>query len=238
MEQSCSVTVQRLEELPRHSDMSDEELASRVLAGHTALFSVLMRRHNQQLYRSVRAILRDDDEAEDALQQAYLAVFRGLAGFDGRARLSTWMTRIAVNEALHGYRKRKRFREMQEELESSPPPQLHSPADAAIGRELVALVEEAIDQLPESYRLVLVLRDVQELSTREVAEIVGASVENVRVRLHRGRSLVRERLRARLGSSEPFAFAGHRCDRTVLAVMGALLGEAAASEAASIERRP
>jgi RNA polymerase sigma-70 factor, ECF subfamily len=213
----------RVDELPRHSDMSDEELARRVVAGHTALFSVLMRRHNQQLYRAVRAILGDDDEAEDALQQAYFAIFRSLGGFEGRAQLSTWMTRIAVNEAFGRHRKRRRARELRSELESSPPPPLSTPADAAIGRELAAMVEEAIDELPETYRVVVVLRDVQELTTQEVATIVGASVEGVRVRLHRGRSMVRERLRERIGTSEPFPFAGHRCDRMVAWVMAQLL---------------
>ncbi len=212
----------RIEALPRQSELSDEELIRRVLDGHTALFAVVMRRYNQQLYRAVRAILRDDAEAEDALQQAYLAVYLNLQDFDGRARLGTWMTRIAVNEALHRYRKRKRRREIEHVLEQRPAPLNGTPDDAVIGRELVTIVENAIDELPDSYRLVIMLRDVQELSTREVADIVGATIENVRVRLHRGRTMVRERLRERLGPSEPFAFAGHRCDRTVARGMAAI----------------
>lgn len=197
---------------------SDEEVVRQVLAGDAARFEVLMRRHNQRLFRAARAILRDDAEAEDAVQQAYLSAYAKLASFRGEARFATWLTRIAVHEALRRVRKRPPLADL-EVVE--PVDVITSPEDATADRELRALLEGAVDALPESYRVVFVLRDVEEMSTRETADALELSEEAVRVRLHRARHALREWLyeRADRLAGEAFHFAGERCDRIVRCVL-------------------
>jgi RNA polymerase sigma-70 factor, ECF subfamily len=207
---------------------ADEELARRVSEGETALFEVLMRRHNARVYRAVRALLTDEDEVEDVMQQAYVLAFTHLAQFEGSAKFSTWLIRIAVNEALLHLRKQSRWvsidggagedseRGMKLVERKTPDPERR-----ALDRELVRLLEVAIDALPPLYRTVLVLREVDGLSTGETAEVLSVSEEVVRTRLHRARALVREALDTRLGGQleEVFSFHASRCDRVVAAVM-------------------
>jgi RNA polymerase sigma-70 factor (ECF subfamily) len=212
-----------LDALPVQSELTDEQIVARVTSGETALFAVVLRRYNRQLFRAVRAILRDEAEAEDALQQAYVSAYKHLAQFDGRAKLSTWLTRIAVNEAIGRSRTRRRFREVKAILadeEASHAPTI-TPEESMTRRQLAVLLEQAIDALPESYRMVIVLRDIQQLSTGEAAEVLEIGEENVRVRLHRARALLRDALHARVGGSmeDAFPFAGERCNRIVARVM-------------------
>lgn len=203
---------------------SDEAVVADVRRGDAARFEILMRRHNQRLFRTARAILRDDAEAEDAVQQAYLAAFAKLDQFRGDARFSTWLTRIAVHEALKRLRRRGRLADL-DVVEAADEDALavgsRTPEDDASGGELRALLEEAIDSLPESYRVVFVMRDVEELDTRETAECLELSEEAVRVRLHRARKALREWLYERADSltAEAFRFAGERCDRIVRFVL-------------------
>jgi RNA polymerase sigma-70 factor (ECF subfamily) len=215
--------------LPRESELADDELVARVLGGERALFAVVLRRYNRQLFRAVRAILRDDADAEDALQQAYISAFKHLAQFDGRAKLGTWLTRIAVNEAIGRARTRKRFREVKAILadEEGSHVSTTTPEDSLTRRQLAALLEQAVDALPESYRMVIVLRDIEQLSTSEAAEVLEIGEENVRVRLHRARALLREALHARVEDSigDTFPFAGARCDRIVQRVMEEVLAD-------------
>lgn len=207
---------------------SDETVVEEVRQGDAARFEVLMRRHNQRLFRTARAILRDDAEAEDAVQQAYVSAYTNLGQFRGDARFSTWLTRIAVHESLRRLRKHGRMAGLElveaanDGLLGAPPTQ--SPEDGAAGGELRALLEEAIDHLPESYRIVFVMRDVEELSTRETAECLELTEEAVRVRLHRARRALREWLYERTDTltAEAFHFAGARCDRIVAAVLTAI----------------
>ena len=198
----------------------DEEIVARVLEGETALYEIIMRRYNQRLYRAARAILRDDTEAEDVLQDTYVRAYQHLGQFAGRAKFSTWLTRIAVNEALARVERRKRFDAVDEEndLESfiveskMPDPESH-----AAQLEVRALLEEAILALPDGYRSVLMLRDVEEMNTAEAAEALDMTEENVKVRLHRARALLRKELYARAGAktSSAFQFMATRCDRVV-----------------------
>jgi RNA polymerase sigma-70 factor, ECF subfamily len=207
---------------------SDEELAQRVSEGETALFEVLMRRHNARVYRAVRALLTDEDEVEDVMQQAYVLAFTHLEQFEGNAKFSTWLIRIAVNEALLRLRKRSRWVSIDggagEDSERGMTLVEHKTPDPerrALERELVRLLEGAIDALPPIYKTVLVLREVDGLSTGETAEVLSVSEDVVRTRLHRARALVREELDARLGGQleEVFPFHASRCDRVVAAVM-------------------
>ena len=183
------------------------------------MFEILMRRHNQRLYRAARAILQDDAEAEDAVQQAYLNAYRHLDQFEGRAQFSTWLTRIAVYEALA---RRKRVggnptssEEGLGETAASPAP---DPERQAYGKELSVLLESALAGLPEGYRSVFLLREVDGLSTAETARHLRISDATVKTRLHRAKGLLQRKLQA-VTPAEAFSFDGARCDRLVTAVM-------------------
>ncbi len=205
--------------------LSDEEVVRRVRAGEQALFEVLVRRYNQRLYRVARSILRDDAEAEDVMQQAYVNAYTHLGQFADRARFSTWLTRIAVYEALGRLRRRKRVREVDVKegtegtgvaLVSGQP----SPEQQALTGELKNLLEAAVEALPRTSRSAFVLREVEGLSTAETAECLGVSEDVVKTRLHRARALLRRELfeRAGLVRQDAFAFHASRCDRVVAAV--------------------
>ncbi|HSL20266.1 MAG TPA: RNA polymerase sigma factor [Vicinamibacterales bacterium] len=206
--------------------LPDEQVVRHVLAGQTALFEVLMRRHNERLYRAARAILRDEAEAEDVMQQAYVNAYTHLRQFDGRAAFSTWLTRIAVHEALARARRRGRYIDMDPENPSTiafptPSAQGPDPERLAFARELGALMESAIDELPDGTREVFMLRQVEGMSTREVAEALDVSQEVVKTRLSRARAALRRDLydRAGIAASDAFRFVRPRCDRVVAAVL-------------------
>jgi RNA polymerase sigma-70 factor (ECF subfamily) len=213
---------------------SDDELVRRVRDGEVELFELLVRRHNAHLYRTVRSILRDEAEAEDAMQATYLRAYRFLSGFAGEASFSTWLLRIGVNEAL-GRRRRRRWLEPVGEVSAvadrapRPDPRERSPEDLAASREAIALVERAVDGLPEAQRIVFVLREVERLSTDEAAQALGITADAVKVRLHRARRSLRAALAAELGQGvrDAFPFVAPRCDRMVAMVMSRLLGSAA-----------
>lgn len=207
--------------------LSDEEIVARVRAGEVALYELLMRRYNQRLYRVSRAILRNDGEAEDVMQEAWVRAYEHLGQFAGRAPFSAWLTRIAVHEALARLRASGRSHSLDAaegdtsmDLAASAP----SPEQNASGSELRAILEEAVLSLPERYRLVVMLRGVEELTTAETAAALDLSEDNVKVRLHRGHGMVRDWLLERAGSHahEAFPFMGVRCDRMVNAVLSRL----------------
>jgi RNA polymerase sigma-70 factor (ECF subfamily) len=210
-------------EQARQEAWSDQQVVSRVLAGETALYELLMRRYNQRLYRVARAILHDDAEAEDVMQDAYVRAYQHLADFEGRAKFSTWLTRIAVHEALARCRRHSRFLSLEnsEETVGGVMKPLtsrgRSPEEAAYDRELRGVLEEVILELPEDHRLVLMMRDVEGMSTDETAECLNLSPENVKVRLHRARARLRKSLYVRAGAStvQSFQFHAPRCDRVV-----------------------
>lgn len=209
------------------SHLSDEELVERVLAGEKMFFETLMRRYNQRLYRVCRAILRNDTEAEDVTQDAYVRAYQHLDQFEGRAKFSTWLTRIAVNEALARVRRQRRNEEIDAMSESSRDlvEQLSStqntPEQRTSAAEARTFLENSIDSLPPCYREVFMLRDVEEMSTADTAMVLDLTEENVKTRLHRARALLRKELYARAGatSSAAFQFLGLRCDRLVRNVM-------------------
>lgn len=205
--------------------MTDEEVVGRVLAGETALFEVLMRRHNQRLYRATRSILRDEGEAEDVIQDAYVRSYMHLDQFDGRAKFSTWLTKIAVHEALARARKRQRLVEIDAAPESTEvsmklESKTASPEQETLMRTFKLVLEAAIDKLPQTYRSVFMLREVEQMSTAETAECLDISEELVKVRLHRARALLRKEIYAQTGAvtASAFQFGQERCDRIVSAV--------------------
>jgi RNA polymerase sigma-70 factor (ECF subfamily) len=207
---------------------TDEEIIERVRGGDIESFELIMRRYNQRIYRTVRAILREDDESTDAMQEAYVNAFTHLADFTGRARFSTWLTRIAVHEALGRLRKRKRVEPLDETdtedtLMASP---VTGPENSASDGELRALLEEAVDALPEAFRTAFVLRSVEQLSVAETAEVLGIPEETVKTRHHRARERLQNALTSRVGAALPelFGFDGARCDRIVANVLLRLKG--------------
>jgi len=213
--------------VPREG-LSDEEVVERVSSGEHALFELLIRRHDQRVYRAIRSLLQDEDEVEDAMQQAWCAAYASLGAFEGGCAFSTWLTRIALNEALARLRRRRRLREVRDENGEGNlvPFAAESPEGQAATRELARMLEEAVDALPDLYRTTFVLREVEGLATAEVADCLGVSEEAVKVRLHRARLALRRALYARAGAAakEAFSFRGARCDRMVEAVMTSLFG--------------
>jgi RNA polymerase sigma-70 factor (ECF subfamily) len=210
--------------------LSDEEVVARIRAGELALYEILMRRHNQKVYRAVRAIVRDDNEVEDVVQEAYFSAYRHLANFEGRARFSTWLVRIAVNEALDRRRRRARVvaldPAMEDRLTAQDGPSTEgtdrwNPERQSARREFAQLLEQAIDALPEPFRVVYVLRDVQGMSTQETAESLELEVNTVKTRLHRAHSMLRDQLYQNFDRAalEAFPFGAERCDRLVAAVL-------------------
>jgi RNA polymerase sigma-70 factor (ECF subfamily) len=217
------------------NDISDAEFVRRISAGDHLAFEALMRKHNRMLYRTARAILRDDADAEDALQLAYLSAYRSIGGFRGESRLSTWLTRIVVNEAM--MRVRRRGREaMVVPLESVSDEEGNimtsegiavageRPELAAMHSQMRALIERKIDALPDAFRTVFVLRALEELSVEDTAASLHIPEATVRTRFFRARSLLRESLAREMDSAveEAFAFAGDRCDRIVNGVLDRL----------------
>jgi len=187
-----------------------------------------MRRHNQRIYRATRSILRDDDECEDVMQETYVRAFEHLSQFEGRARFSTWLTRIAVNEAIKRSIARGKLDPLDLEIfdgeDAATMPALNTnspnPEMDTARNELSALLEESILALPVAYRTVLVLRDLEEMSTAETAQVLALTDANVKVRLHRAHEMLRLQLMARAGvrGTQAFLFPATRCDRVVYSV--------------------
>ena len=217
------------------SEVSDAEFARRIASGDQLAFEALMRKHNRMLYRTARAILKDDADAEDALQLAYLSAYRSIGGFRGASRLSTWLTRIVANEAM--MRLRRRGREaMVVPLDSVADDEGNimtsegiavageRPELAAMRSQTRALIERKIDALPDAFRAVFVLRALEELSVEDTAASLHIPEATVRTRFFRARSLLRESLAREMDSAieEAFAFAGDRCDRIVSGVLDRL----------------
>lgn len=209
------------------SSPEDAVVIAQILDGDRDRFSILMRRHNRRLFRVARAILGNDAEAQDVVQQSYVNAYAHLGQFAASAAFSTWLTRIAINEALARLRCAMRTRGFSpdapglEWCAASLPP---TPEDDVSRRELALLLEAAIDRLPRPCRIALVLREMEGLSTGEIAVCLGISEEAVRTRLHRTRALLREELAERIGTEaeEVFPFGGARCDAIVGRVLAAL----------------
>jgi RNA polymerase sigma-70 factor (ECF subfamily) len=216
------MAVTTLLEQAKLEGWSDEEVVRRVRDGETALYEIIMRRYNQRLYRVARAILHSDVEAEDVMQDAYVRAYQHLEQYSGRAPFGAWLTKIAVNEALARLRSRGRIQELEAMFNGQDDApalmsNMKSPEQQVSSRETNQLLEEAILALPGTYRAVLMMRDVEEMTTADTAAALELTEENVKVRLHRARALLRKELfnRAGAGRNEAFPFLGARCDKMV-----------------------
>lgn len=212
------------------SGIPDGELARLGARGDGAAFETLMRRHNQLLFRTARGIARSDEEAEDIAQEAWMFAWRALGKFRGESKLSTWLVRIVVNEALGRQRRRKARiipleaammasdTDTQSALTERPD---KGPEQSVERLQIRALIEARIAQLPEMFRSVFMLRAIEELSVDEVADVLEIPAATVRTRYFRARSLLREGLAQEVDFAigEAFSFAGERCDRIVAGVM-------------------
>jgi RNA polymerase sigma-70 factor, ECF subfamily len=216
--------------------LSDSAIISRIVSGDTCAFELVMRRYNRALYRTARSIVKDDAEAEDTLQDAYMQAYQSLAMFRGESRLLTWLTRIVVNQAVARLRKSARRAEvisLDGGMDYEQPAaeaamslgQSESPDSAAMRAETRRLLERKIDELPEAFRTVFVLRALEEMTVEEVSAVLGIPEATVRTRYFRSRSMLRETLSRELDFTleEAFSFDGERCDRIVAGVMKRLL---------------
>jgi RNA polymerase sigma-70 factor, ECF subfamily len=231
--------------IPSWSPLDDADLSGRTARGDHAAFEALMRRHNGRLFRVARSILRDATDAEDALQEAYLEAYRHIGDFRGGAQLTTWLTRIVINQALMRLRRRKRDRvvvpfDEQVALSMRAGPDggetagtdadIESPPRAVLRHELRRLLERRIDDLPVAFRTVFVMRDVEDMTVQETADCLAIPAATVRTRLFRARALLREALARDLDAATVtvFGFAGERCDRIVAGVLARLHDQASA----------
>jgi len=205
--------------------LTDDEVVRRVLGGDVALMEILMRRYNQRLFRAVRSIVKDDSQVEDIVQEAYVRAYEHLSQFEGRARFSTWLTKIAIYEA---YARVRRFdyqnvdsiSELEEKglyMNSNE----RDPERQTFDGEMRLMLERAFDVLPDDYKSVFMLREIEGLNTAETAECLEISEENVKTRLHRAREFLQRELYATAGATArtAFQFLGPRCDRVVARVM-------------------
>ena len=217
--------TQPTHEEPKPDALDDQEVIARVRRGETALFEVLMRRHNQRLFRACRAILKDDGEAEDVMQEAYVRAYAHLGDFAGRASFSTWLIRIAMHEAFARHRRQRRLDPMIDESDEAPSHptsrEARDPERAASDRELARVLEAAIDTLPDGFRAVFMLRAVEEMSVTETAECLGIAEETVKTRLFRARGRLQSEIESRIDASlhGVHRFYLERCDRLVEAVL-------------------
>lgn len=215
---------------PPPVDAPEAELVSRAAQGDEAAFEVLMRRHNQLLFRTARSILRSDAEAEEAVQDAFFRAWLALASFRAESKLSTWLVRIVTNEALARARRARARTIPLEDAMTSPDPKMQlaladaptaGPEPLAFRAQVRELIERHIDALPEAYRVVFTLTAVEGLSPSDVAEALGVPAATVRTRAFRARHLLRERLVGQLEAdlTDAYAFDGARCDRIVANVL-------------------
>ncbi|RWF41506.1 MAG: RNA polymerase sigma factor [Mesorhizobium sp.] len=207
------------------TESGDMALVRRALAREADAFRLIIKTHNQRLYRIARGVVRNDAEAEDIVQEAYVRAFASLAAFRGDASLSTWLSRIVINEALGRLRKRKRTVAMPENPDAQiipfPLNASDDPERTMAQRQILALVERATDSLPDVYRSVFIARVIEGFSMDETADLLGVKPETVKTRLHRARALVRKALDDEIGPVllDAFPFAGRRCARLTEAVM-------------------
>ena len=213
---------------------ADALLAARTASGDEEAFEALMRRFNQKLFRVARSILKNDADAEDALQEAYLQAYRRMGDFRGESQLGTWLTRVVINQSLMRLRAGKRDRvilpftqpdgsdmDLTEEIADEG---AESPPDATFRAEIRRMLEHHIDALPLPMRTVLVMRDVEDMSVQETADSLGIPSATVRTRLFRARAMLRDRLARHTDTAtlDLFGFDGARCDRIVTAVLARL----------------
>jgi RNA polymerase sigma-70 factor (ECF subfamily) len=199
--------------------LSDTFIIEKILLGEKKLFEIIMRRYNQRLYRVGMAVLANDAEVEDAMQTAYINAFEHLAQFEKRSSFATWLTRIMLNQCYEQKRRRQLFKNNADDPQNFI--NMKTPANVLAEKELSGILERAIDALPEKYRLVFVLREMEDLSVRETSEALNIGEPNVKVRLNRAKSMLRTDLSGYM-KDHVYNFHLSRCDRIVTNVMNFL----------------
>ena len=210
------------EGIPTSEILNDDEIIARILHGEKDLYSIIVRRYNQRLYRVGMSIINDDVEVEDAMQVAYINAYENLGKFAFRSSFPTWLTRILINECLLRLRKRKKSISMNDEnmenvMRQNKEPQ--TPVTATVNSELRLILNDAISKLPEKYRTVFVMREIENMNIAETKECLDLSEVNVKVRLNRAKAMLREILSAQYSKDDILQFHLSRCDRMVEKVM-------------------
>lgn len=211
----------------RTSSLDDMQVVRRILAGEKELFEILLRRYNQTLYRVIRGYLKNADDVKDAMQNTYLKAFDKLFQFHGNSSFSTWLIRIGINEALLRLKDIKKgktvylntFFGITTDFVNQIPDKQMNPEKAIIRQEAKQLLEQAIDNLPEKYRLIYILKEIEGLDNLQIGESLGLSESNVKVRLHRAKKLLKDSLYLLTSKSEVFTFGNAHCDAVVNFVM-------------------
>lgn len=209
-------------EKPDMLQLSDEEIVNRVLAGEHRLYEQIMRRYNARLYRICMSIINNDSEAEDIMQVAYIKAYEHLHTFKKQSSFSTWLTRILINESLHHLKKNRRHVVMEanhEEQVNGTVKTDNTPVKSLLNKELSAMLEQALAQLPEKYRLVFVMREVENMSIAETVDTLNITEANVKVRLNRAKTMLRDSLSSYYKTDAVYHFHLSRCDRIVNKVM-------------------
>ncbi|PTQ99660.1 RNA polymerase RpoE-like sigma-24 subunit [Mucilaginibacter yixingensis] len=202
--------------------LSDEAIVGRILQGEAHLFENLMRKYNERLYRISLSIVEDDQEAEDVMQIAYINAFRQLENFRQQCAFGTWLTRILINESLLHKKRNQRTEQLRMETTFAEANN-ETPLSGLLNKELKLILERAVAALPEKYRLVFVMREVQGMSTNETMEALNLGESNVKIRLNRAKEMLRAELQQLWQPQEIFEFNLVRCGRIVNNVMQAVL---------------
>jgi RNA polymerase sigma factor (sigma-70 family) len=214
--------------LPDSSRLDDNVIVSRIINGEKELFEIILRRYNQKLYRVIRSYLRAPEDIQDAMQDTYLKAFDKLQQFHGDSAFSTWLIRIGINEALQRIKKSKvaEFQGTHESIDKKtsqlPADKQMNPEHSAIMLETKKLLESAIDELPEKYRAIYVMREIEDMNNAEIALCLGLTESNVKVRHHRSKNLMKEALLNLSADNEIFEFGNARCNAMVTIVMSDL----------------
>jgi RNA polymerase sigma-70 factor (ECF subfamily) len=207
-------------------ELSDKEVVERILSGEKRLFELLIRKYNQRLYRIARSIVTEDSEIEDLMQCAYIRAYEHMGKFEWRSSFSTWLVRILVNECLSHLKKKHRamVTNIEDELNTDGYKNASSPTPVSVvlNKELAEALEEALLQIPEKYRTVFVMREIEDLSVAETVEALELSESNVKVRLNRAKSMLQDRLSSYYKNDLVFHFYLTRCDRIVHNVFNSL----------------
>lgn len=204
--------------------ITDNEIINRILSGEKDLYAMIIRKYNQRFYRVAMAIINDDAEVEDVMQVAYIKAYENIGKFEFKSNLSTWLTRILINESLLRLRKRRQsFRNIDPSFnkENYQPQTMddQTPLSKVLNTELKSVLEKSIQSLPEKYRTVFVMREIENMNVSETKECLGISEVNVKVRLNRAKALLRDSLSSYLKKEDLMHFHLSRCDRMVKNVM-------------------
>lgn len=216
----------------KYAHYSDEEIIKKIQQGYTPLFEIIVRRYNQRLFRIQRSYISDEHAIKDTLQLTYIKTFENLESFRGEALFSTWITRIAIHEALKYLKREKRYSRLHVVSEGKPERDYQmtnedekNPENQTIQKELKHLLETTVNRLAPKYRAVYMMREIEEMSTRETAECLNISPANVKTRLHRAKQMIREDLERSVADTDIFNFRGSRCDLMVYRVMYTIMNQ-------------